>query len=197
MNGLIGSAQSAKFIIISCDDQKNIPQKKEMSNYFPNHQMHIYKSGGHFIDSFHDIRDCLGMMKLGVKHDYPINANKISKRITHAIRVSLDCNRSSFFDLKYGDMIIDNLQLTYESLSRLSSLLENIKEVNNAIREVIKCKYCFTGAKDIATKLQLYDPKIFTPNQQSIEGLFDHYGDVAIHQLIERLEEWHTSVLWN
>jgi hypothetical protein len=43
----------------------------------------------------------------------------------------------------------------------------------------------------------LNDQKILVPNQNSIDDLFINYGNSARQQLMERLEEWRQSVLWN
>ena len=195
MNGLIGNAQSAKFIFIACDDENLIPTKAEMSNYFPNHQMNVYKSWGHFSNSFDDIQRYIKINQIGISSHQRYGGS--ARLITHAIRINLSCDRNSFFELKYGGMIVDSLHLSHETLDELSSLLNDIGNINQAIDQVTSCKNHLLQATAIATKLMLSDQKILSPNQDSISELFSEYGDIARQQLLERLDKWRASVLWS
>ena len=196
MNGLIGNAQSAKFIFIACDDDSLIPTKNEMSNFFPNHQMNVYKSWGHFCHSFNDIQNYIKIKQTGINSHKKYGSNPPTL-VTHAIRVNAALNRNAFFDLKYAGIHVDSLHLSHEALDKLSNLLNDIGDMNSAIDEVNNCNRHLIQSKDIATKLMLNDQKILFPNKNSIDDLFKGYGNTARQQLMERLEAWHKSVLWN
>ena len=86
---------------------------------------------------------------------------------------------------------------THEALDKLSVLLGDIRDMNYGITQVISCNDHILQAKDIAQRLMLNDQKILVPNQNSIDDLFINYGNSARQQLMERLEEWYQSVLWN
>ena len=195
MNGLIGNAQSAKFIFIACDDENLVPTKSEMNNYFPNHQMNVYKSWGHFAHSFNDIQNYIKIRQTGINSHFRYGSNT-PRLITHAIRVNESLNRNAFFDLKYAGIHIDSLHLSHQALDKLSSLLDGIGDMNSAIEEVLNCKKHLLHSKNIADKLMLDDQKILFPNQNAIDDLFSEYGNAASEKLLERLEEWHQSVLW-
>lgn len=197
MNGLIGNTQSAKFIFIACDDEELIPSKSEMNIYFTNNQMNIYKSWGHFRESFNDIQNYIKVRQGGISSLEKYGNTHGSKSISHAIRMSLDCNRNPFFDLKYYGMIVDSLHLSHEALDKLSVLLRDIGDMNYGIKQVIGCNDHILQAKEIAQRLMLNDQKILVPNQNSIDDLFINYGNSARQQLMDRLEEWRQSVLWN
>ena len=195
MNGLIGNAQSAKFIFIACDDENLVPTKSEMNNYFPNHQMNVYKSWGHFSNSFDDIQNYIKIKQTGIQSHKRYGSNS-PRFITHAIRINSDLSRNAFFDLKYAGIHVDSLHLSHEALDKLSSLLQDIGEMNSAIEDVLNCNKYLLQSKNIATKLMLGDQMMLLPNQDSVDNLFNGYGDVGRHQLMERLEKWHQSVLW-
>ena len=196
MNGLVGNTKSAKFIFIACDDDSLIPTKNEMSTYFPNHQMNVYKSWGHFSYSFNDIQNYMKIKQTGINSHKKYGSNPPTL-ITHAIRVNADLNRNAFFDIKHAGIHVDSLHLSHEALDKLSTLLNDIGEMNSAIDEVINCNRHLLQAKDIATKLMLNDQKILSPNKGSIDDLFNSYGDIARHQLMKRLETWRESVIWD
>jgi hypothetical protein len=195
MNGLIGNTQSAKFIFIACDDENLVPTKSEMSNYFPNHQMNVYKSWGHFSDSFDAIQNYIKIKQTGIESHLSYGHNS-RRLITHALRMNPELKRNAFFDLKYAGIYVDSLHLSHEALDKLSSLLKDVGDMNRAIQDVQNCHKHLLQSKDIATKLMLKDTKILSPNQNAIDDLFGGYGDEARGKLMERLEEWRQSVLW-
>ena len=63
MKGIIGNATSAKFIFLAIDDESQLPSKKEMKEYFPNHEMSIYKAWGYFRNNFDSIQGYIKIRK--------------------------------------------------------------------------------------------------------------------------------------
>ena len=197
MNGLIGNMPSAKFILLACSDESLLPTKKDMTDFFPNHQMNIYKAWGHFSDNFDDIQVYIKIKQLGVVAHTGYGLGNSYTSISHAIRLNNESSRNAFFDLKYGGMVIDYLHLTPQSLNDLSLLLNQIRELNARIASVLGCKSDLESAKEKAIDLQLQDQKILCPDITAINTLFDQYGDQARKQLENRLDQWRQSVIWN
>lgn len=197
MNGFIGQAPSAKFILLACSNDSLLPTKKDMTDFFPNHQMNIYKAWGHFSNNFDDIQLFIKIKQLGVVAHTGYGLGNSHTSISHAIRLNNQSKRNSFFDLKYGGMVIDYLHLTPQSLNDLSLLINQIREMNARIDSVLRCKSDLESAEKKAIALQLQDQKILCPDITAINTLFDHYGDQARKQLENRLDQWRQSVIWN
>ncbi len=196
MNGFIGQAPSAKFILLASSNDSLLPTKKDMTDFFPNHQMNIYKAWGHFSTNFDDIQIYIKVKQLGVASHVGYGLGNGHVSISHAIRLNNQAKRNSFFDLKYGGMVIDYLHLTPKSLKDLSVLLHQIREMNACIDSVLGCKSDLENAKKKATALQLLDQKILCPDITAINTLFDHYGYQARNQLENRIDQWRQSVIW-
>ncbi len=196
MNGFIGQAPSAKFILLASSNDSLLPTKRDMTDFFPNHQMNIYKAWGHFSTNFDDIQIYIKVKQLGVASHVGYGLGNGHVSISHAIRLNNQAKRNSFFDLKYGGMVIDYLHLTPKSLKDLSVLLHQIREMNACIDSVLGCKSDLENAKKKATALQLLDQKILCPDITAINTLFDHYGDQARNQLENRIDQWRQSVIW-
>ncbi len=196
MIGLIGNMPSAKFILLACSDESLLPTKKDMTDFFPNHQMNTYKAWGYFSGNFDDIQVYIKIKQLGIAShaNYGPGSGHIS--ISHAIRLNNQSKRNSFFDIKYGGMVIDYLHLTPQSLKDLSLLLNQIREMNGRIDSVLGCKSNLESAEKRAADLQLEDQKMLYPDISAINMLFDQYGDRARKQLENRLDQWRQTVVW-
>lgn len=194
MSGIIGNADSAKFIFIACEDEGRIPTGAEMNIYFPNHQMNVYKAWGHFKWSFAAIQTYIQITRMGIKSH--TRYGQVPNSISHAIRLNAETPRNSFFDLKYQGMLIESLHLSHHSFVELEEMVKGVNALNQEIENVLHCYEALEKAKVVATKLNLADPKVLEPDQQAIDKLFNNYGERAQDQLYQRLKDWRKTVMW-
>ena len=195
MNGLIGNTDSAKFIFVAVEDDSQLPTKKMMKEYFPNHQMNVYKAWGYFSYSFESIENYIKISHDGLDSHGRWSSNK-SRCISHAIRLNSACPSNSFFTLQYSHLVVAYYHLSHTLMDELSDLLKVIGETNSLIDSVIDCKDKLTRGIDIVRNHQLPDLKMSEPSSPSITELFDYYGDGARQELSRRLHDWHTRARW-
>ena len=195
MNGLIGNTDSAKFIFVAVEDDSQLPTKKMMKEYYPNHQMNVYKAWGYFSYSFESIENYIKISHDGLDSHGRWSSNK-SRCISHAIRLNSACPSNSFFALQYSHLVVAYYHLSHALMDELSDLLKVIGETNSLIDSVIDCKDKLTRGIDIVRNHQLPDLKMSEPSSPSITELFDYYGDGARQELSRRLNDWHTRARW-
>jgi hypothetical protein len=195
MNGLIGNADSAKFIFVSVEDESQLPSKGMMKEYFPNHQMNVYKAWGYFGNSFESIEGYINIKYDGIDCYARWNSTK-NRCISHAIRLNSECPSNSFFALQYSHLVVAYYHLSHALMDELSDLLKVIGETNSLINSVVSSKDCLAKGIDMVSKHQLPDLKMSDPSMQSISQLFDSYGDGARQELSRRLNDWHSRAIW-
>jgi hypothetical protein len=195
MNGLLGNFDSAKFIFIACDEESWVPTPKEIKTFFPNSLCNIYKAWGHFKDNFKDLENLFHIRRSGIQiHGCWNNHGRI---ISHAIRVENTCPRNSFFDLKYGDFIVDALQIGTESLGKLDLFLQGAAKMNSAINSVCECKNKMDATSELAKQMSLKDEKIASPSKSAVADIFDGYGVEARAQMMKALNQWYDQAKWS
>jgi hypothetical protein len=167
MNGLIGNTDSAKFIFVSVEDESQLPSKGMMKEYFPNHQMNVYKAWGYFSNSFESIENYIKISHDGLDSHGRWSSNK-SRCISHAIRLNSACPSNSFFALQYSHLVVAYYHLSHTIMDELSDLLKVIEETNSLIDSVIDCKDKLTRGINIVRNHQLPDLKMSEPSSQSI-----------------------------
>ena len=195
MNGLIGNTDSAKFIFVAVEDETELPTKVMMKEYFPNHQMNVYKAWGYFSSSFESIESYIKITRDGLDSHSRWSSNK-SRCISHAIRLNSACPSNSFFALQYSHIVVGYYYLSHMLMDELTDLLKVIGETNSLIDSVVSCKDKLTQGIDIVIKHQLPDLKMSEPSLPSITELFDVYGDGARQELSRRLGDWHSRAIW-
>lgn len=194
MNGLIGNAESAKFIFLAIDDDSLIPSKKEMKEYFPNHEMNVYKAWGHFRDSFDSIQ---GYMK--IRKDGLSTYRRWSERercISHAIRLSNLCLSNSFFNLRYQHICVGTYHLSNQLINELKDLLEITDKFNNIISDAIAFGKTLDTGRNFVSTNNLVDPYMSNPCSKSFNTLLGNYGISAKDQLTRRFNDWHSRAIW-
>lgn len=195
MNGLIGNTDSAKFIFFSVEDESQLPSKGMMKEYFPKHQMNVYKAWGYFSNSFESIEGYINIKYDGIDSYARWNSTK-NRCISHAIRLNSECPSNSFFALQYSHLVVAYYHLSHALMDELSDLLKVIGETNSLINSVVSSKDCLAKGIDMVSKHQLPDLKMSDPSMQSISQLFDSYGDGARQELSRRLNDWHSRAIW-
>lgn len=195
MNGLIGNTDSAKFIFVSVEDESQLPSKGMMKEYFPNHQMNVYKAWGYFSNSFESIEGYINIKYDGIDSYVRWNSTK-NRCISHAIRLNSECPSNSFFALQYSHLVVAYYHLSHTLMDELNDLLKVIGETNSLINSVVSGKDCLAKGIDMVSKHQLQDLKMSDPSMQSISQLFDSYGDGARQELSRRLNDWHSRAIW-
>jgi len=195
MNGLIGNTDSAKFIFVSVEDESQLPSKGMMKEYFPNHQMNVYKAWGYFGNSFESIEGYINIKYDGLDSYARWNSTK-NRCISHAIRLNSECPSNSFFALQYSHLVVAYYHLSHTLMDELSDLLKVIGETNSLIDSVVSSKDGLAKGIDMVSKHQLPDLKMSDPSMQSISQLFDSYGDGARQELSRRLNDWHSRAIW-
>lgn len=195
MNGLIGNVDSAKFIFVAIEDESQLPTKSVMKNYFPNHQMNIYKAWGYFSSSFESLESYIKIKHDGIESHSRWSNNK-TPCISHAIRMNAECEFNSFFALQYSHLIVANLHLSHTLMDELNALLKVIGETNALIDSIVDCKDKLSKGVEIAKKHQFPDAKMSKPSNAAMADLFNYYGDGARQELSIRLDDWNTRALW-
>ena len=195
MNGLIGNTDSAKFIFVSVEDESQLPSKGMMKEYFPNHQMNVYKAWGYFGNSFESIEGYINIKYDGLDSYARWNSTK-NRCISHAIRLNSECPSNSFFALQYSHLVVAYYHLSHTLMDELSDLLKVIGETNSLIDSVVSSKDGLAKGIDMVSKHQLPDLKMSDPSMHSISQLFDSYGDGARQELSRRLNDWHSRAIW-
>lgn len=195
MNGLIGNTDSAKFIFVSVEDESQLPSKGMMKEYFPNHQMNVYKAWGYFGNSFESIEGYINIKYDGLDSYARWNSTK-NRCISHAIRLNSECPSNSFFALQYSHLVVAYYHLSHTLMDELNDLLKVIGETNSLINSVVSGKDYLAKGIDMVSKYQLPDLKMSDPSMQSISQLFDSYGDGARQELSRRLDDWHSRAIW-
>ncbi len=195
MNGLIGNADSAKFIFIAVDDENEIPTKTVMSNFFPKHQMNVYKAWGHFSHSFVHIESYFKIKFNGISI-YDAWGGRSPRCISHAIRLSNTCPLNSFFALKYAYMVIGYYHLSQDLMRELEDLLTLISKVNSISSTIENSRDNLIKGIEVSEQNNLPDFKMRQPSTKSISDLFDNYGEAAKQELMKRLIDWNTRAVW-
>lgn len=195
MNGLIGNNTEVKLIFLSCADEEDLPTKKDIKEYYPLSEVNIYKSHGHFSESFCAIEALMSITLCGVESHSSLWNNK-THCITHAIRLNADCDRNSFFDLKYSEISIAYLKLNHAELSKLEGFIHGVGLVNSLIKSITGTTDTFESVKHELNKMSLNDPKVDNPCAQSMAILFDGYGDKAREKMKSCLDSWHKKNVW-
>lgn len=193
MNGLIGNNLSAKFIFLACENEDKVPAKKELKEFFPNSQINIYKAWGHFHDSFWEIESLLGFRLNGKIENRWNNANRT---ITHAIRLDSACEKSIFFQLKYGEYIVAHLEFDHPALEKLGRFINGAIEAQSEIASIQKFPDRLEAVKHKLNQMGLHDPKIDSPCQNAVSTLIDNYGDEAKRRMRDMVNRWYDKHQW-
>jgi hypothetical protein len=195
MNGLIGNNTSAKFIFLGCDDESEVPPKKDIKQYYPDGSISIYKAWGNFRDSFSEIEALFNLRLNGIdKHTYYAHSSK--RCITHAIRLDSACDKALFFELKYSHLIVAYLSLSHTSLKLLGDYLNAIAEANSEISNIKRFSDRLKSAKSALNSMGLHDPKVDKPCEKSISILLDDYGKNALMHMNNAVEKWYEENKW-
>ena len=195
MNGLIGNNVAAKFIFLGCNDESEVPTKKDIKQYYPDSPISIYKAWGNYRDSFSEVEALFNMRLNGIdKHCYFGHSSK--RCITHAIRLDSDCNKALFFELKYSHVIVSYLCLSHTSLEALGNYLKAIAKVNSEISTIIGFSERLKLVKGTLNAMSLHDPKVDKPCEKSISTLLDGYGKNALVQMNGAVDKWYEENKW-
>ncbi|MBT8594389.1 hypothetical protein G6672_02715 [Polynucleobacter paneuropaeus] len=195
MNGLIGNNTSAKFIFLGCNDESEVPPKKDIKQYYPDSPISIYKAWGNYRDSFSEVEALFNMRLNGVdKHSYYTHSSK--RCITHAIRLDSACDKALFFELKYSHVIVSYLNLSHTSLEALGNYLRAIAKVNSEISTIIGFSERLKLVKSTLNTMSLHDPKVDKPCEKSISTLLDGYGKNALVQMNKAVDKWYEENKW-
>jgi hypothetical protein len=194
MNGLIGNSVSAKFIFLAIDDESLIPSKKEMKEYFPNHEMAVYKAWGYFKDSFNSIQGYMKIRKDGLLtyRDWDSRYRYIS----HAIRLNNQCESNSFFNLKYQHICVGTYHLSNQLMNELNDLLKVTDKFNRIIDDAIGFGKTLDLGKEFVNSNNLTDTCMSNPCYESFMKLLENYGSGAKNQLEEKFDSWRDRAIW-
>lgn len=193
MSGLIGDKEKAKFIFFAVDDEKDLPSKTEMQNHFPDCKYNVYKSWGHFKDSFNSIESLLHIKKRGIDSGdrwFP------PRYISHAIRIDTTHKPDSFFTLKYGAALVGFYEFGDADLIELESLLKFWRAQVDLMECMQKSVKHFSMGKKAVELIDVKDKSMSDPDEEAIEKLFTGYGEEAAQQLVQKLTDWQTKVKW-
>jgi len=193
MNGLIGNNPRAKFIFLACENEEDIPSKKDIKQFFPNSQINIYKAWGHFATSFWEIESLFGFRLNGKIESRWNNPNRT---ITHAIRLDCSCEKSIFFQLKYGEFVVAHLELDHPGIEQLSEYIRGAIDAQSEIANIQKFPERLVIAKNKLNQMGLHDPKIDSPCPNAISTLFDNYGTIAKQRMNEVFNSWYENHQW-
>jgi hypothetical protein len=193
MSGLIGDKEKAKFIFFAVEDEADLPKKAEMLNHFPDCTYNVYKSWGHFRDTFSDLESMIHIKRNGIEAGV---FWKSPRYISHAYRITTDCKPDSFFVIKYGNALVGFYELSHDQLAELEKLLEywrGLAELLEKMKETVKN---FKLGKNAATLLKVSDESMSNPNQDAIDSLFGQYGEKAAEQMVYKMKVWQSKVEW-
>lgn len=193
MSGLIGDKEKAKFIFFAVEDETDLPKKAEMQNHFPGCTYNIYKSWGHFSDSFDDIETLLQIKSRGIE------AGKSWTRpryISHAYRIDTSCSPDSFFVTKYSTALVGFYELSHKDLNELKTHLKFWRAQIDLMDSMKDSVNNFEMGRKVVELIGVADSTMSSPDDEAIEKLFSTYGEKAAEQLIERMTEWQTNVKW-
>lgn len=197
MNGLVGNNPTAKFIFLGCNDESEVPTKKDIKQYFPGSPVSIYKAWGNFSNSFAEV-EALFNMRLNGTSGHSFGYTYSPKRcITHAIRLDSNCVKASFFELKYSQVIVAYLNLSHTSLAALEKHLRAIAKANSEINNITEFASRLKSAKATLNSMGLYDPKVDNPCEKSISNLLDDYGKNALAQMTRAIDKWYEQNKWD
>lgn len=193
MSGLIGDKEKAKFIFFAVEDEADLPKKAEMLNHFPDCTYNVYKSWGHFRDTFSDLEGMIHIKRNGIEAGVFWNSPRY---ISHAYRITTDFKPDSFFVMKYGNALVGFYELSHDQLTELDKLLEywrGLAELLDKMKETVKN---FKLGKNAAALLKVSDDTMSNPNQDSIDSLFGQYGEKAAEQMVSKIKAWQSKVEW-
>jgi hypothetical protein len=196
MNGLIGNNAAAKFIFLGCNDESEVPTKKDIKQYFPDSSVSIYKACGNYRDSFIQIEALFNIRLNGIdKHNFHIYSG--TRCITHAIRLDSACEKATFFELKYSQVIVSYLNLSHVSLEVLDKHLKAIAKANAEISNITGFADRLKFTRDSFNTMGLHDLKVDNPCEKSISALLDDYGKGALAQMGRALDRWYEQNKWD
>lgn len=193
MSGLIGDKEKAKFIFFAVDDEAELPKKADMLNHFPDCKYNVYKSWGHFKDSFHSLESLFQIKHRGIEAG---NGWRSPRYISHAFRIVTSNNPNSFFVTKYATSIVGFYEISQEDLKELEKLLEYWRALillQNSMKESVEN---FKRGKKAADLLEVSDKSMSHPDEEAIKQLFSNYGEQAAEQMVEKMREWQLNVKW-
>lgn len=193
MSGLIGDKEKAKFIFFAVDEEKDLPSKTEMQNHFPDCKYNVYKSWGHFKDSFSSLEYLLHVKKRGIDSGSVWNAPRY---ISHAMRIDTTHKPDSFFAMKYATALVGFYEFGDEELMELESLLKFWRAQVDLMECMQKSVKHFSMGKKAVELIDVKDKSMSDPDEEAIEKLFTGYGEEAAQQLIQKLTDWQTKVKW-
>lgn len=193
MNGLIGNRDNAKFIFLGIDNEKDLPSKSKLLNYFPNGSFNTYKAHGYFSSSFQELQKFYAIKHNGFKADV---SWEMKMSISHGIRIITDDPPNTFIALEFGTSIVDYLNLSQSDMVELKNLVNGWSQLICSVDNVLEFRENLQKTKNILHKNNLTDPKIENPDEKSVELIFDNYGDLAIKQMIKRFDTWYKKVIW-
>ena len=193
MSGLIGDKEKAKFIFFAVDDDAELPKKADMLNHFPDCKYNVYKSWGHFRDTFSDLEGMIHIKRHGVEAGRFWTSPRY---ISHAYRITTNCEPDSFFVMKYGNSLVGFYEISHEQLVELEKLLEYWRgfiELLDKMKETVKN---FKLGKNAAALLKVSDDSMSNPDEEAIKQLFSKYGEQAAEQMVAKMKDWQSKVKW-
>ncbi len=193
MSGLIGDKEKAKFIFFAVDEDKDLPSKAEMLDHFPDCKYNIYKSWGHFKDSFNSLEYLLYIKKRGIDSG---SVWQTPRYISHAIRIDTTHKPDSFFAMKYATALVGFYELSDEDLIELESLLKFWRAQIDLMECMQKSVKHFSMGKKAVELIDVKDKSMSDPDDKAIKKLFTGYGEQAAEQLVQKLTDWQTKVKW-
>ena len=193
MSGLIGDKESAKFIFFGVEDEADLPKKAEMLNHFPDCTYNVYKSWGHFRDSFDSLETLLHVKNRGIEAG---KSWATPRYISHAYRINTNMMPDSFFAMKYGTALVGFYELSHEDIKELETLLKYWRAQIDLMESMEKSVKNFNLGKKAVDLLEVTDDSMSVPDENAIETLFGNYGEQAAEQLIQRMLAWQSKVKW-
>ena len=193
MSGLIGDKEKAKFIFFGVEDEADLPKKTEMMNHFPECTYNVYKSWGHFRDTFDSLESLLHIKNRGIEAG---RCWSQPRYISHAYRINTNVMPDSFFAMKYATALVGFYELSHEDLKELEILLKYWRAQIDLMESMDKSVHNFDLGKKAVDLLEVTDNSMSNPDEEAIEKLFGKYGEQAAEQLIQRMLTWQSKVKW-
>ena len=195
MADLFSKLKKGSILMWDVDQDQDLPKRKEIIRLLGIQNFAYYKSDGHhrsYIKSLARLKKCLSPDIRDAKHSYWMQIPT-----SHFLFTAHEIKSNSWLASKYFGKCLGSYFVDSASLQNLDELLRRFDRARNIVDDVKSWVQKVESHKLEITKHGIEDAVIENFQVSSLAALVDGYGEQAVEQATQKLQQWHQLHYWN
>ena len=195
MADLFSKIKKGSILMWDVDQDQDLPKRKEIIRLLGIENFAYYKSDGHhrsYIKPLARLKKCLSTDISEAKHGYWMQIPT-----SHFLFTAHEIKSNSWLASKYFGKCLGSYFVDSASLQNLDDLLRRFDRTRNIVDDVKSWVQKVESHKQEITKYGIEDAVIENFQVSSLAALVDGYGEQAVEQAKQKLQQWHQLHYWN